>query len=134
MHQQLRCDGIRVGRERVERLMAAPGQGAFLRRGWRGGSTRRDPGAASVPGLVNRQFIATTPIRLCVADVTRISCGQGVRRPRTHYSPHRRLVQHPPHPMRARRLSPDGYGTAWHQAHTDQPDSVRTTRTPTGGR
>ncbi|TDC41731.1 transposase [Micromonospora sp. KC213] len=96
VHQQLRCDGIRVGRERVERLMASPGQGAFLRRGWRGGSTRRDLGAASAPGL--------------------------------------RLVQHLPHPMRARLLSPDKYETAWHQAHTDQPDSIRTTRTPTGGR
>ncbi|NJC86190.1 hypothetical protein [Planosporangium mesophilum] len=29
----------------VERLMAAQGwQGAFPRRGWRGGSTRQDPG------------------------------------------------------------------------------------------
>jgi putative transposase len=41
VHRQLRRDGIRVGRKRVERLMGQQGwQGAFLRRGWRGGSTR----------------------------------------------------------------------------------------------
>ena len=40
VHRQLRRDGIHVGRKRVERLMAAHGwQGAFLRRGWRRGST-----------------------------------------------------------------------------------------------
>ena len=37
VHRQLRRDGIRVGRKRVERLMAGQGwHGAFLRRGWRG--------------------------------------------------------------------------------------------------
>jgi hypothetical protein len=44
VHRQLRRDGIRVGRKRVERLMAGQDRrGAFLRRGWRGGATRRDP-------------------------------------------------------------------------------------------
>jgi putative transposase len=42
VHQQLRREGIRVGRKRVERLMRQQGwQGAHLRRGWRGGSTRQ---------------------------------------------------------------------------------------------
>jgi hypothetical protein len=42
--RQLRRDGIHVGRKRVERLMRQQGwQGAFLRRGWRHGSTRQDP-------------------------------------------------------------------------------------------
>ncbi|GAB1641413.1 IS3 family transposase [Krasilnikovia sp. MM14-A1259] len=79
VHQQLRRDGIRVGRKRVERLMAAQGwQGAYLRRGWRGGSTRQDPAATPAPDLVNRDFTATGPNRLWVADATRIPCGEGV--------------------------------------------------------
>ncbi|MGI5182478.1 IS3 family transposase [Dactylosporangium sp. CA-152071] len=79
VHRQLRRDGIQVGRKRVERLMADQGwQGAFLRRGWRGGSTRQDPKATPAPDLVNRNFTATAPNRLWVADATRIRCGEGM--------------------------------------------------------
>ncbi len=79
IHGQLRRDGIRVGRKRVERLMAAQGwQGAYLRRGWRGGSTRQNPNATPAPDLVNRDFTAAAPNRLWVADATRIPCGEGV--------------------------------------------------------
>jgi transposase InsO family protein len=79
VHQQLRREGIRVGRKRVERLMASQGwQGAFLRRGWRGGSTRQDPRHPPAPDLVNRDFSAVAPNRLWVADATRIPCGEGV--------------------------------------------------------
>ncbi|GIE83515.1 transposase [Actinoplanes philippinensis] len=79
IHQQLRRDGIRVGRKRVERLMRAQGwQGAHLRRGWRGGSTKQDPTRQPAPDLVNRQFTATGPDRLWVADATRIPCAEGV--------------------------------------------------------
>lgn len=39
---ELRRQGVRVGRKRVERIMREHGlQGAHLRRGWRHGSTRR---------------------------------------------------------------------------------------------
>lgn len=79
IHQQLRRDGIRVGRKRVERLMREQGwQGAHLRRGWRGGSTRQDPTREPAPDLVNRRFRASGPDRLWVADATRIPCGEGV--------------------------------------------------------
>jgi putative transposase len=79
VHQQLRRDGIRVGRKRVERLMAGRGwQGAYLRRGWRGGSTRQNPNHIAAPDLVNRDFTAAAPNRLWVADATRIPCGEGV--------------------------------------------------------
>ncbi len=79
MYRQLRRDGIRVGRKRVERLMAGQGwQGAYLRRGWRGGSARQDPRHAPAPDLVNRRFTAAGPNRLWVADATRIPCGEGV--------------------------------------------------------
>jgi putative transposase len=79
IHRQLRRDGIRVGRKRVERLMAGQGwHGAFLRRGWRGGSTKQNPAHTPAPDLVNRQFTTTGPNRLWVADATRIPCGEGV--------------------------------------------------------
>lgn len=79
VHATLRRRGIRVGRKRVERLMRRHGlQGAFLRRGWRGGSTRQNPKATPAPDLVNRDFTAAGPNRLWVADPTRIVCGDGV--------------------------------------------------------
>lgn len=79
VHGQLQRDGIHVGRKRVERLMASQGwQGAYLRRGWRGGSTRQDPQATPAPDLVDRDFTATAPNLLWVADATRIPCGEGV--------------------------------------------------------
>lgn len=53
-------------------------QGAFLRRGWRKGSTRQDPNATPAPDRINRNFTATAPNRLWVADATRIPCGEGV--------------------------------------------------------
>ncbi|MFD6568881.1 IS3 family transposase [Micromonospora profundi] len=68
-----------VGRKRVERLMTQQGwQGVFLRRGWRGGSTKQDPRHTPAPDLVNRKFTAAGPNRLWVADATRIPCGEGV--------------------------------------------------------
>jgi putative transposase len=79
VHQSLRRRGIHVSRKRVERLMRVHGlAGAFLRRGWRGGSTRQNPKAEPAPDLVNRNFDADGPNRLWVADATRIACGDGV--------------------------------------------------------
>jgi putative transposase len=79
VHATLARRGIRVGRKRVERLMRDHGlAGAFLRRGWRGGSTKQNPKADPAPDLVNRDFTAGAPNRLWVADATRIVTGQGV--------------------------------------------------------
>ena len=65
VHRQLRRDGIRVGRKRVERPMADQGwHGAFLRRGWRGCSTKQNPRHTPAPDLVDRNFTAATPNRL----------------------------------------------------------------------
>jgi putative transposase len=76
---ELRRQGVRVGRKRVERLMRGHGlQGAYLRRGWRGGSTRQNPAHQAAPDLVERDFPTTAPNRLWVADLTRILTGEGV--------------------------------------------------------
>ena len=76
---ELRRQGVRVGRKRVERLMRGHGlQGAYLRRGWRGGSTRQNPAHPAAPDLVERDFRTTAPDRLWVADLTRILTGEGV--------------------------------------------------------
>ncbi len=77
IHAQLRREGIRVSRKRVERLMRRAGlQGAFMRKR-RHSSTRRDPAATPAPDLVNRQFTAPAPNRLWVADISRIPTGEG---------------------------------------------------------
>ncbi|MFU8876458.1 IS3 family transposase [Micromonospora sp. SL4-19] len=79
VHATLAGRGIRVGRKRVERLMREHDlQGAFLRKGWRGGSTKQNPKADPAPDLVNRNFTTDAPNRLWVADATRIACGDGV--------------------------------------------------------
>jgi putative transposase len=76
---ELRRQGVRVGRKRVERLMREHGlQGAHLRRGWKGGSTRQNPAHTAAPDLVDRDFRAEAPNRLWVADLTRLVTGEGV--------------------------------------------------------
>jgi putative transposase len=76
---ELRRQGVRVGRKRVERLMRTHGlQGAHLRRGWKHGSTRQNPHHTAAPDLVERDFRAEAPNRLWVADLTRLVTGEGV--------------------------------------------------------
>jgi len=77
VHAQLRREGLRVSRKRVERLMREAGlQGAFMRKRRRS-STRRDPKATPAPDLVDRQFTAPAPNQLWVADISRIATGEG---------------------------------------------------------
>jgi len=76
---ELRRQGVRVGRKRVERLMREHGlAGAHLRRGWKHGSTRQDPRHRAAPDLGERDVRVTAPNRLWVADLTRIVTGEGV--------------------------------------------------------
>jgi putative transposase len=76
---ELRRQGVRVGRKRIERIMRANGLvGAHLRRGWKGGSTRQNPSHTAAPDLVERDFRVSAPNRLWVADLTRIATGEGV--------------------------------------------------------
>jgi putative transposase len=76
---ELRNRGIRVGRKRVERIMRENGRkGAYLRRGWKHGSTRQNPRHTAAPDLLGRDFTATAPNQKWVADFTRILTLEGV--------------------------------------------------------
>jgi putative transposase len=76
---ELRRRQVRVGRKRVERIMRVNGRrGAYLRRGWKGGSTRQNPRHSAAPDLLGRDFTATAPNQKWVADLTRILTGEGV--------------------------------------------------------
>ena len=76
---ELRRRGVRVGRKRVERIMRVNGRrGAYLRRGWKHGSTRQNPNHTAAPDLLHRDFAATAPNQKWVADLTRILTGEGV--------------------------------------------------------
>jgi len=68
--------GIRVGIKRVARLMRAAGLRGVSRRNWIV-TTVRDRQARPAPDLVERNFTATAPNRLWVADITYIPTWAG---------------------------------------------------------
>ena len=76
IHAELAAKGTHVGRKRVARLMrAAHLQGVSRRKGPR--TTRRQPGAQPAPDLVKRDFTATEPDQLWVADITYVGTWAG---------------------------------------------------------
>jgi putative transposase len=76
IHAELAEEGMRVGRKRVARLMqAAELQGVSRRKHPR--TTVRAVGAQPAPDLVERDFTATGPDRLWVADITYIPTWSG---------------------------------------------------------
>jgi putative transposase len=75
--RQLRREGERVARCTVERLMRELGlRGAVRGRAWRI-TTHADPVAARPTDLVDRQFTATRPNQLWVADFTYVATWRG---------------------------------------------------------
>jgi putative transposase len=78
MWKALRRAGEDVGRGRVERLMRAHGIQGAKRRGkpWR--TTTPDVEARRRPDLVQRDFTASRPDELWVADLTYLRCWEGV--------------------------------------------------------
>src|SRR5918998_6327978 len=70
--------GEPVGRDRVKRLMRIHGLQGAKRRGkpWR--TTTADPTADRSPDLVNRDFTATGPNELWIADFTYLRCWEGL--------------------------------------------------------
>jgi len=76
MYEELRDEGVRVGRKRVARLMRTAGlQGVSRRKRVR--TTIRKPGARPAPDLVKRDFTADHPDQLWVADITYIRTWAG---------------------------------------------------------
>lgn len=78
MWKALRRSGEQVSRCRVQRLMRAEGIQGAKRRGkpWR--TTTPDHEARRRPDLVQREFTASAPNRLWVADFSYLRCWEGV--------------------------------------------------------
>jgi putative transposase len=75
VHAELRALGTRCGRKRVERLMLEAGLRGCVR-GRRRGTTRRGKRSAA-EDLLKRNFVATQPDRIWVADITYIATREG---------------------------------------------------------
>lgn len=76
VHAQLRRDGVRVARKRVERLMREANlKGAYLPRYFR--TTISGLETRTAPDLVERAFHADAPNKLWVSDFTYIRTDQG---------------------------------------------------------
>jgi len=77
IHRDLRDAGRRVGRKRVARLMKQAGLQGVSRRKWPV-TTTRAAHTRPAPDLVQRQFVATGPNQLWVADITYIPTWAGL--------------------------------------------------------
>ena len=77
VHAELRAGGEKHGRKRIARLMRAAGLVGASRR--RNGitTTRRDREARPAPDLVDRNFVASRPDQLWVADITFVPTASG---------------------------------------------------------
>ena len=71
VHQQLKAEGTRTAKKHVARLMQANRLRGASRRKWVT-TTSRDRRARPAPDLVNREFKASAPNQLWVADITYI--------------------------------------------------------------
>ncbi len=76
IHEDLKESGRRVGQKRVGRLMREAGLVGVTRRK-RAWTTKRAKGARPAPDLVERDFSATGPDRLWVADLTYVHTWEG---------------------------------------------------------
>src|SRR3954447_5747092 len=78
VHAELRAGGEKHGRKRIARLMRAAGLVGASRRRNGVTTTRREPDARPAPDLVDRDFTATAPNQLWVADITFVPTANGV--------------------------------------------------------
>lgn len=77
IHRDLRAAGVRVGRKRVARLLKQAGLRGVSRRKWPVTTVRAEH-ARPAPDLVQREFTATGPNQLWVADITYIPTWAGM--------------------------------------------------------
>ena len=77
MHAELRREGVRVSRKRVERLMRQRAIEGVPRPRRRRGTTIRVKGVRPAPDLVGRDFTARGRNRLWFADIREIPTGEG---------------------------------------------------------
>ena len=77
IHRDLRAAGVRLGRKRVARLLKQAGLRGVSRRKWIQTTVRSEYGRPA-PDLVQRQFAATAPNQLWVADITYIPTWAGM--------------------------------------------------------
>ena len=76
VHAELRALGVQCGQRRVARLMRCAGlQGCM--RGKKRRTTRRDPLAAPAPDLLRRDFVASQPNKVWLADITYVPTREG---------------------------------------------------------
>jgi transposase InsO family protein len=73
---QLRRDGRRINRKRIERIMRQRGIVGITRRRRRS-LTRQDPAAAPAPDLIGRDFTAPAPGQRFVGDITYLLTQEG---------------------------------------------------------
>lgn len=76
IHGHLRDEGTRVGAKRVARIMKGAGLVGVTRRKWTT-TTRQNRAAVAAPDLVDRQFVASGPNQLWVADITYVPTWAG---------------------------------------------------------
>ncbi|MGC9529159.1 MAG: IS3 family transposase [Candidatus Bipolaricaulaceae bacterium] len=76
IHAELKASGVKVGRNRVARLMRQAGIAGVSRRRRRS-TTKRDPQVQPAPDLVERDFTVDSPDQLWVADITYIPTRMG---------------------------------------------------------
>jgi putative transposase len=73
----LKAGGEKHGRKRIARLMRAAGLVGASRRRSGVTTTRRDKEARPAPDLVDRNFVASRPNQLWVADITFVPTASG---------------------------------------------------------
>jgi putative transposase len=75
--RQLRAQGIRVGKQRVQQLMQQHGIRARGKRRFRVTTTDSRHGLAIAPNLLDRNFTVATPNQVWVGDITYIPSDEG---------------------------------------------------------
>ena len=77
VHAELRAQGVRVGRKRVERLMRAAGLAVPITRRRVPRTTDSRHGLPVAPNLLGRRFAADRPDAVWLADISYLPTGEG---------------------------------------------------------